>query len=660
VAPAPAATAASPPSAATLPAAPPTAAPALVPSTGAPPATPMLRVPAARLDQLLGASSRLRIVASRAEGHPEALRAVHELAAHAARATAALHRLVESQGSASDAASASSASTAAGAHPALRGRLGELQATLHTLTRDAAALVDALDGTARELALVTDDVTGGVRELRMRPLADAVEALPRLVRDLAATTGKPVQLVVEGAALEADRAVLEQLREGLLHLVRNAVDHGLEGAAARLAAGKPATGTVRIAASLLGDRLVVTVADDGAGLDVAALRRRLAELGEPVPADDHEVARRLFLGGLSTRGAADAISGRGVGLDAVRDALRRARGSVDVAWSAGAGTTFTLDVPLTLATVRALLVRVGAHLVALPTAYVVRLLRVRADAVRSVDGRAALVTEGAPVPVVPLARVLGPPLIARPIGGADDEATPAVLLRVGARQLAVTVDALLDERELVVRPVLGRGRSPLPHVSGAALLATGEVALVLDATAVVATGLGLAGEQLPAGLATPGDATRPERGARAPDGRESAAPGGGAATGPRLLVVDDSITTRTLEQSVLEAAGYEVLTAVDGADGWRVLQDRGADLIISDVEMPRMDGFQLCEAVRASARFRTLPVVLMTALEDPEHRTRGLEAGADAYLGKSSFDQGGLLDTVRRLVGPPAARGAAR
>jgi two-component system chemotaxis sensor kinase CheA len=547
-----------------------------------------VRIAAGRLDDLLGSVSRLLVVTARAAGHARVM---------------------------SEFPDALGGATAPVAAP-LRARL--------------AAQAEEASAIGRELERLADEIGGGVRALRLRPVADAVEHLPALVRDVAATTGKRVRLVLEGTDLTADRAVLEQLREALLHLVRNAIDHGLESPEARVAAGKEAEGTIRIGARLEGDRLVLVVADDGRGLDVAALRERLAVLGETLPVDDRALVRRLFEGGVSTRaGVASAISGRGVGLDAAREALRRARGGLDVAWVAGEGTTFTLDAPLTLVTLRALLVQVGGHVAALPTAYVERLVRVREGERRVVDGRPAILTAEGPAVLAPLAAVLGAPFTTAPGAASPTATVRACVLRVGARRLAVAVDDFVGEHEVVVRPIVGRGRSPLPHVSGAALLADGRVALVLDAGALVATGLGL---ELPtSSLADAPQASAPRR--------------------ARILVVDDSITTRTLEQGVLEAAGYEVAVAVDGADAWRQLQEHGADLVVSDVEMPRMDGFELCAAVRASPRLRELPVVLVTALESPEHRRRGLEVGADAYVGKSSFDQQALLDTVRRLLG---------
>jgi two-component system chemotaxis sensor kinase CheA len=306
--------------------------------------------------------------------------------------------------------------------------------------------------------------------------------------------------------------------------------------------------------------------------------------------------------------------------------MERIRGSVDVAWAPGRGTSFTLECPPTLATIRAVLAAVGPHIVAVPTGHVERLVRVRAEEIRHAEGRDVIVTAEAPVPLVALAHLL-PPLVARPAAGP----LAVLLLRAGARRLAVAVDELVAEQEIVLRP-LRRGGG-LPHVSGAALLGTGQVALVLNPVTIVATGLGLGPE---AGVA---------RAAATPHGRPK----------PRVLVVDDSITTRALEQSILEAAGYEVLTAVDGAEAWKTLQEHGCDAVVADIEMPRMDGFALCEAIRASKRFKELPVVLVTALETPEHRARGLEVGADAYLGKSSFDQQSLLDTIRQLVGEETA-----
>jgi two-component system chemotaxis sensor kinase CheA len=416
--------------------------------------------------------------------------------------------------------------------------------------------------------------------------------------------------------------VLDVLRDALLHLVRNAVDHGIESPAQRAKDGKNSMGTVTVTASLRGGRLVVTVNDDGAGIDLATVRATMANRGLSVPATDAEVLRALFVGGFSTRTGVTEISGRGVGLDAVEAAVHRVSGTVHVTSEWGRGTTFTLECPLTLATIRALLVSASTQIFAIPTTHVVQLKRARPDDIKRAEGRDVLLTDDGPIPIVPLARLLGPPFIEKPAS----EGISLVVVQSGDGDLAIVVDQLLDEDEIVVHPIDRVGDS-MPLLGGATVLGTGEVAFILNVIEAIPVALGLTG-----GQRLTADPT-------ATDSRK------------RILVVDDSITTRTLEQSTVEAAGYDVSTAVDGADAWRLLREQNFDLIVSDVEMPRMDGVTLCETVRASARHRQIPVILVTALENPAQRMRGLEAGANAYIGKSSFDQVTLVDTIRQLIG---------
>lgn len=571
-----------------------------------------LRVGPERVDELFGISNRLLMFAAQSETSPAI---VGQLEASVTRASAAWRRLRRE-------AESMSASMGTGASQAARD-LATLDDATELLRRESTRLLSETTRNAREARRIAEDMSRGVRELRMRPFADALTDLPRLARDVAAAAGKLVRVETSGGTLQADRVVLAQLREALMHLVRNAVDHGLEKPDVRRAAGKPEEGTICVDARLVGDRIVVTVADDGAGLDVASVRRRLQARGENVPDDDRAVIRRLFMGGISTRAEATAISGRGVGLDVVRAVADRIRGSVDVTWKPGRGTTFTLEAPLTLATARAVLARVGQAHVAIPATFVERLMRVAPEDLRTVEGRLAVQTGDEPAVIASLAAVLGPPLVDR----APEGLLSFAVVRVGTLRVALRVDALVEEIEVVVRPIRAHGQVPVPHVSGAAMLASGTIALVLNVTSAVAAALGLpfASTHLPAREAAP-------------------------TVRRRVLVVDDSITTRTLEASVIEAAGYDVIVAVDGADALRLLQEKGADLVVSDVEMPRMDGIQLCESIRALSRFRETPVILVTALEKPEHKARGLEAGADAYLGKSTFDQEALLTTIRDLL----------
>jgi two-component system chemotaxis sensor kinase CheA len=478
---------------------------------------------------------------------------------------------------------------------------------------------------SRSLRRTSEEVAVQVRRLRMRPFADACEALPRAVRDVAVSSGKDVALHIVGGEVEADREVLAALGEVLLQLVRNAVDHGIEPPRERVRLAKPAQGTVTVSAELRGERLLIQVSDDGSGIDIARVRAALERHGRSVPMHDADVLQLLLQGGVSTRAAATAISGRGVGLDVVWAGMKRMRGRVELTTVRGTGTTFLLECPPTLASVRALLVRVGKQTFALPINAVTRVIRVRPEDIRRAEGRAVLAGDDAPTLVVILARLLG-----LPVEEAADGAGPAVLFRAGARSVALRVDELVGEQELIVRPLSGMAEAP-PHVSGAALLASGVVTLLLNPFTLL--------EAARAGTSAP----RPVEPVATP------------ARAGRILVVDDSITTRTLEQSILETAGYDVSTAVDGADAWRFLQEHGADLVVSDVEMPQVDGFALCRLIRASNRLRNLPVILVSALESTAHRQRGLEVGADAYVGKSSFDQENLLELVRQLIGQAAA-----
>ena len=514
----------------------------------------------------------------------------------------------------------------AGAPPALVAAMVGVDERIAQLDRRLVQLARSLSDDARSLSATTSRLVEGLRRLRMRPFTDLAESLPRVVRDVAVSLGKQVELIVEGQEIEGDRTVLDALREPLLHLVRNAIDHGIETPDERVRRGKSRGATLRVTVALRGDRLTVRVSDDGAGLDIPAIRAALAHRGRDVPADDHDVARALFESGFSTRRQATAISGRGVGLDIVRAAVERLGGTVDVEWVPGKGAAFTIETPVSVATLRTLLVVAGGQTFAVPTTFVQRLTRVPRAEVRQLEGRSVLVSGESPIPLVSLARLLGPPLVDRQ---PDGDLTVVVLV-AGARTLAVAVDDVLEEREVVVRPLEHAGDEADAHFVGATLLDGRRAALVVNIAALAVSG------------------TRADRGASV-----NVAP---VAVRRRckVLVVDDSITTRTLEQSVLSAAGYEVTTAVDGDDAWRAIDANAPDLVVSDVEMPRLDGFQLCERIRASAAHSRLPVILVTSLDKPEQRARGMEVGADAYITKSSFDQDTLLAIVRQLLGESA------
>jgi two-component system, chemotaxis family, sensor kinase CheA len=550
------------------------------PSAGALP----VRVSAQKLDALLARSGELRVAALRLEGRSEAVEAVIEELS------------------------------------ALRSRLqGPEQAATRRLEVRLAQLAQSLLADRLALTQAVANLDEEVRRARTLPFAEACAGLERAARDVARAAGKQVRLEVEGGALEMDRSILQGLREPLLHLVRNAVAHGLEAPAERRRAGKPAEGRVTLGARLSAGRVQVSVEDDGRGLDLEAIRARAQAQGWEVPEDPASVARLIFRPGLSTAPQVTSVSGRGVGLDVVRSELEALRGSVNVSFRPGAGTRFVMEVPLTLSTLRVLRVRAGGQHFVLPAESVERLLRLTPAEIREIEGRQVWAAEDALVPLTSLAEVLGLP------PGAPRPRLATVVLAAGTRRAALGVEEVLAEQEVLVRGLGARVRRA-GHASGAAVLPDGTMALLLHPLSLV----------------------------RAVDSRPATAPlfPAPASRGARqrILLVDDSPTTRALEQSLLEAAGYEVLACADGAEAWERLQRVGADALVTDVEMPRLDGFALTEAVRASPRFSRLPVVLVTARERPEDKARGLEVGASAYLVKSAFDQTNLLETLRQLL----------
>jgi two-component system chemotaxis sensor kinase CheA len=581
-----------------------------------------VRVPAEKLDSLLARVGELLVARRRVELRVEDLVALRESVTHWKREWRKVEEVSgklfmdDKHATGGPTAGATSVVVPRRAARVLRqtgDHLRRLEKDLERITANMAA-----DG--RFLEQVSGPLGEEVSRVRMLPFAEACQGLDRTARDLAQAGGKEVDLVIEGGAVEMDRSILEGLKDPLRHLVRNAVDHGSESPARRGAAGKPAQTRITIAAALRGAQVEVTVQDDGQGLNLDALRdqarkRKLAE-----PADERELARLVFLPGLSTAKIITDVSGRGVGLDVVKSRVESLHGTVDLSSTPGHGTCFTLTVPLTLTTLRAVLVGAAGQTFAFSGTNVQRFVRVGSDELRSVAGRQMLSLGGTPLPVASLAAVLGLNAVA-PAGK-----LPIVIIAAGDKRMAFAVDEFIAEQEIVIKN-LGTRIRRMHYVAGATLLPSGRIALVLNAATLIRAALSRAATPLAADTA-----------------------GAAAAARKRLLVVDDSVTTRTLEKSILEAAGYDIMTAVDGRSAWQLLQDHEIDLVVSDVDMPQMDGFALAAAVRGSKRLRDLPFVLVTARETEQDKARGIEVGADAYLVKSAFDQRNLLETIAQLL----------
>ena len=516
-----------------------------------------------------------------------------------------------------------------GAHGSDLGLLAELESGLRALEAQGRELLRRLVRDQRTITGAVDGLLDELRRMRLTPASSVLDLFPRMVRDLAREQGKEVKWATQGTDLEVDRKVLEAMKEPMIHLVRNAIDHGIEPPEARAQAGKPPQGRVAVSiASLEGGRIEIYVEDDGHGIGparvrAAAIRARVVTTEAAKALTDEEALDLVFRSGLSTSPIITDVSGHGLGLAIVKERVERLGGQIRVETQAGAGTTVRMILPSTIATFRGLLVRASGQPLLLPAEAVERAIRITSEEVERVEGREVIRWGGHPLSVTRLSRLLGLP--ERDDQPAPGSKQPCVVVTAGEERAAFIVEEILGDREVLIkelRPPLVRVR----NVAGAGLLETGQVALILRPADLLKSI-----REVPHPPALP--AAPEEKGHQ-----------------PVILVVDDSITTRTMEENLLEAAGYQVQVAVDGVEAWTGLKSGHFDLVVSDVDMPRMDGFELTARIRADRKLAELPVVLVTALESREDKERGIEVGANAYIVKSSFDQSNLLEIIRRLV----------
>ncbi|MGF0239619.1 hybrid sensor histidine kinase/response regulator [Rhodococcus sp. IEGM1300] len=575
----------------------------------------VLRVTAERLNSLLDLSSKSLVETLRLKPHlatmqrlkrmqSNSLRALENLNAHLKEQTLSL----EAQEALDDA----------------RRLLGESQ---HLLAEKNSEL-DEFAWQASQRAQVLYDTA---LACRMRPFADVLSGQTRMVRDLGRTLGKQVRLEIEGEKTQVDRDVLEKLEAPLTHLLRNAVDHGIESPEQRLSAGKPAEGLIRLRASHQAGLLVLELSDDGNGVDLEKVRRSIVERQlSPVETaaqlSEEELLTFLFLPGFSLRDTVTEVSGRGVGLDAVQHMVRQLRGAVVLEQTAGEGSRFHLEVPLTLSVVRSLVVEVGDEAYAFPLAHIERMCDLEPADIIQVEGRQHFWHEGRHVGLVAASQ-----LLQRPTSPNSQQTLKVVVIRERDAIYGVAVERFIGERTLVVLP-LDERLGKVQDISAGALLDDGSVVLIVDVEDMLRS----VDKLLNTG--------RLERIARHANQAVEAAR-------KRILVVDDSLTVRELQRKLLLNRGYDVAVAVDGMDGWNALRSEDFDLLITDIDMPRMDGIELVSLLRRDSRLQSLPVMVVSYKDREEDRRRGLDAGADYYLAKASFHDDALLDAVVELIG---------
>ena len=468
---------------------------------------------------------------------------------------------------------------------------------------------------------------------RMRPLADGIRGFPRLVRDIARTLEKQVRFEVRGDQTGVDRDILDKLEAPLSHLIRNALDHGIEPASIREAAGKPAMGTIRLEARHRAGMLSITLTDDGRGIDSDTLRAKAISKGLVARqvADQLstvELLEFLFLPGFSTKEEVTEISGRGVGLDVVQTMVKAVGGTVRVSTQLGRQTAFTLQLPITMSVIRALLVDVGGEPYAFPLTRIDQIVFCHHDDVRTIEGRQYFERDGLSIGLVMASQIFE----LTPVGPPADP-MPIVVISDRGQQFGMVVDAFLGERDLEVRPLDPR-LGKVPNMNSASLLENGNPVLIVDVEDLVRSiDNVLMGRRL----------SRVEFERLAEQARQR----------KRILVVDDSITVRELERQLLQARGFAVDVAVDGMDGWNAIRSARYDLVVSDVDMPRMDGIELVTLIKNDPASKDIPVVIVSYKDREEDRLRGLDAGANRYLTKSSFHDETFVRTIIDLIGEP-------
>jgi len=505
------------------------------------------------------------------------------------------------------------------------------QSHVRQLENKLAAATRAAERDNHSVGLMVDSLLEDTKRLVMVSLSTVLEAFPKMVRDISRDRSKEAELVIRGGEVEIDRRILEEMKDPLIHLVRNCIEHGIEPPVERQQSHKPAKGTVTLAVAQRNSHIEILISDDGAGIDAARIKAAAVRLGtvsedEAQKMSDSEALSLIFLSGITTSPIITDISGRGLGLAIVREKVDKMGGTVSFETHPGAGTTFRLVLPMTAAAFRGVIARVGEHLFVLPSTNVEQVMMVSKEEIKTVENRQAIELNGQAISLVRLADALELP--GQDTASGSKSSLPAIVLHADEKRIVFLVDEVVDEREILVKS-LGKQLSHVPNVAGATILGTGRLVPVLNVRDLMKSAV-----QASAGAAKPSVAPAEKK-----EGKKAA-----------VLVVEDSITARTLLKNILETAGYDIATAIDGVDAFTKVRSGEFDIVVSDVDMPRMNGFDLTAKIRADKKLADLPVVLLTALESREARERGIEVGASAYIIKSRFDQSNLLEVIRRLI----------
>jgi len=509
---------------------------------------------------------------------------------------------------------------------------------LNELEIKIAAVAHVLENDQRSLGRMIDDHLESIKNVLMLPISTIVEGFPKFVRDLSRSQGKEVELIILGKEIEVDKRILEELKDPLIHLVRNCIDHGIKKPDERERLNKPSLGKVTLSFNSTESRhLEIIISDDGIGIDLdkvrsAALKSGMIAKDSLEKISSQETLSLIFQSGVTTSQIITDISGRGLGLAIVREKVEKLGGSVSVNSQPNIGTTFRLFLPLTISTLRGVIVRSGENLFVIPTLYIDKVVRVNCEEIKTVENRETIIIDGKIITTVNLGNVLG--LVNKvesklnKKNNAEDHLNfiQLIILVHADKKIAFVVDEILEEYQILVKE-LGKQLSRVRNISGATILGSGKVVPVINVPDLMKS------------------SSRTDVSVTELKGKETE-----TKKKYKILVIDDSITSRTLIKNIVETAGYLVETAVDGVDAFTKTLIGEFDLLVSDVDMPRMNGFELTAKIRKEKKLSELPVVLVTALETREDREHGIDVGANAYIVKSSFDQSNLLEVINKLL----------
>ncbi|MDJ0570040.1 MAG: response regulator [Pleurocapsa sp. MO_192.B19] len=517
----------------------------------------------------------------------------------------------------------------------LRHFFSHAQQYLNSLGHLASNLKTRASEDVASLSIIADRLETGIQGLRQLPLSTVFNIYPRMVRDLARQQGKEIDLVIEGGDTKADKLILEEIKDPLLHLIRNAIDHGIETSAERISQGKPATATIVLRGYQTGSSIGIEISDDGRGLNLesisnTAIKRKVLTEAELSAMSESEIQSLIFASGFSTRTEITELSGRGVGLDVVRANVERLKGSIQVTSTPGNGCKFQVRLNTSLATTKILIVEINQTLYALPLEFIQTMLTITPQDIYAIKGNQTITFDQQPISVAWLADLLKLPTSENYTTGKHNLA--CIILQIGndksdgmpPQRFGVIVDDLVDQQDVVLKPQ-SKLLKRIPNIVGATILGSGAVCMILN----------------------PPDLLHSLRNG---SWQDISRPVESAAIKNKLLLVEDSIIIRTQMQRLLKGAGYDVTVATNGLEGLHKVQEQDFDIVLSDVEMPNMNGLEMTTAIRQQSKYKQLPIVLITTLASPEDKRRGKDAGANAYLTKGDFDQQLLFNTLNQLI----------